>query len=310
MSHGRHRRNFLRTALGAAGYLAFAGCGGGGGNASPAADAPAASADSAAPGLFPLSAAAISALRSAPQSFLSAYGALGGSSGSSTAYVQSQLGAPFASLSDAGCMAAFACQVANSCASFGNTALAPLSATLGELLSSQVLACGHFCKLATLLTLLGHPEVIPPDAAASSPAKATVHVLVWLGNVPLATGYHAQLIMTNVLDDAYLLLDPTFGLVLRVPFVGAGPQAGLPVVESATTMMQTPIAQDNLVLLNPAATAGWQQMLSTLLGGGVGPQYVDYDPVYGSLGWDAEIAQIFDGMGVPPVLSAPTLPQR
>ena len=245
---------------------------------------------------FPVAASTLASLRERPETFLTAYAALGGSS-SSAALVGSRLGTPFASLTDAGCMATYATAVAFACAPTGATPLAPLTATLQELLTSQELACGHFCKLATILALLGHPELNPPDAATGTPAKPTLHFVIWLTTVPLNTGVHSQLVISNVLDDAYLLLDPTYGYALRIPFVGAGPQASLTVIENAATMMQTPIAQENLVVLDSAGTATEPQMLQTLISGAMGPQYIQHDALYGSEGWDTCIAAIFGKMG-------------
>lgn len=290
MSQLQHRRDFLRTTLSALGLWTLTGCGAGsGGSQTP----PSSTAQ-----LFPVATQRLNAIRALPASFLSVYSALGGAV-SSAAYVRSKLGASFASLADEGCMATFASMIAFDCAPNGTTQLAPLTATLGELLYSRQLACGHFCKLTTLLSFLGYPELIPPDAPAGSPPKPTVHFIVWIEHVPLNTGVHSQLILSNVLDDAYLLLDPTYGYALRIPFAGAGPQADLTVIENATTMMQTPIAQDNLVVLNPAGTANVPQMLSTLLSGELGPGYIYHDALYGAEGWDARIAQVFDSMGSP-----------
>jgi len=286
MWQAQDRREFLRTTLGTLGFWTLAGCGGGGGTP----------ATSASTQMFPVSVARLAAIREHPETFLRAYKALGKSS-STAAYVQSKLGASFASLSDAGCMATFASLVAFHCAPIGSTPLAPIPATLQQLLTSQALTCGHFCKLATILSLLGHPELSPPDAASGTPAKATLHFLVWLDTVPLNTGYHAQLIISNVLDNAYLLLDPTYAYALRIPYVGAGPQTSLTVIENAATMLQTPIPQENLAMLDPRGTATTPQMLQTIISGAVGPQHIYHDSLYGSEAWDARIEQIIDNIG-------------
>ena len=60
-------------------------------------------------------------------------------------------------------------------------------------------------KLATLFALLGNPLLIPPDATSGAVQKPSIHFLVWLDTVPLGTGYHSQLLVTKVLDGAYLL---------------------------------------------------------------------------------------------------------
>jgi len=300
MTRPQDRRDFLRITLGSLGFWTLAGCGGGGAATTPAAapvPPPANNITSEGTPMFQVPASVLAGIVARPETFLRAYRTLGGSTPSST-YVQSQLGAPFASLSDSGCMATFASLVAFDAAPSGSTALDPMNSTMQQLLTAQALACGHFCKLATLLALLGDPQLIPPDTdAGSSPPKASLHFLVWLDNVPLNTGFHSQLIISNALDNAYLLLDPTFAYALRIPYVGAGPQAGLTVIENAATMLQTPIAQANLAVLDPRGTAAVPQMLSTQISGALGPQYIYHDSIYGSEGWDARIEQIFDNMG-------------
>ena len=275
------------------GYLSLPGCGGSGGG--PVADAmPTPPASAANPGLFPVSEGDMASIRARPEAFLSVYNNLATDGTSADAVVRSTLGTSFGSLSDAGCLAAFAAMVAHDSGPLGATPVAPITATMQQLLSSQAMACGHYCKLTTMLSLLGHPELIPPDAATGSPAKPTVHVLVWLDNVPLNTGFHSQLIVSNVFEDAYLLLDPTYAYVLRIPFVGAGPQNSLTVIENAAAMLQTPIAQDNLAVLDPNGTATKPLTFQTILGGQLGPQYIMHDSLFGSEGWDTRIAGIFN----------------
>ena len=299
MSHSLDRRAFLRGAAGSLGFWTLAGCGGGGSSGSGSSGADASGGyvieepSQFAKQLLPAPASMIASIKSQPLNFLSAYAALNGTAAPS-AFVQGKLGAAFAGLSDAGSMAAYASLVAFSCAQIGTTSLAPLPASMNELLSTPVMACGHFCKLTTLLTLLGHPELIPPEGAADSPR---IHFIVWVQTVPLKTGLHSQLILTNVLANAYLLLDPTYGYALRIPYPAAGPSASLTVIENAATMLGTPIAAENLVILDPAGTANVPAMTQTILSGALGPQYIYHDSIYGSEGWDTQIAQIFDSMG-------------
>ena len=298
-SPGPDRRTFLRTALGTVGFLTLAGCGGGGsGNAAPAA----AAAINRPPGtvdpLFAIDPASMAAVRSRPETFLGAYSNLGGST-ASAAFVRTKLGSAFASLTEAGCMSTYASVVASNSAPIGGTPLDPMAASLSQLLSSSALACGHYCKLATMLALLGHAELIPPDADAADPPKSTLHFMVWLADVPLGTGLHSQLLLSNVLDNAYLLLDPMYAFALRIPFVGAGPQAGLTVIENAAVMLQTPIPQDNLTLWSSGPAASLPQMLPAIMGAALGPQYILHDALYGAEGWDLRIGQIFDDLGSP-----------
>jgi hypothetical protein len=303
MNHIQDRRKFLRNSLGALGAWSLAGCGGSDGGA-PAPAAPVAAAPTkvytpivkGSNAMFQVPADTLAGIIARPETFVSAYYAVGGST-SAQEYVRSQLGPSFASLSDAGAMVTFASVVAFNAAPLDTTDLAPLTATMQQLLTSKALTCGHYCKLTTLLTLLGNPQLIPPDAGAGSPEKPSLHFLVWLDTVPLKTGYHAQLVITNVLDNAYLLLDPTYAYALRIPYVGSGPQASLTVIENATTMLQTPVAQENLAVLDAAGTASSPEMLSTLVSGALGPQYIYHDGAYGSEAWDNRIAQVFDSMG-------------
>jgi len=295
MSQDVGRRDFLRAAFGSIGFWALAGCGGGDSTTPESSAAAAGLAANTSGAMFPL-ASALANIRARPETFLSSYGALGGTT-SSNAHVRSQLGTPFASLNDAGSMSVFASAVAFASAAQGNNSIDPLTATMRQILSSAQLACGHFCKLTTLLTLLGHPGLIPPDATPGGSPKPTLHFLVWYENVPMPTGVHSQLILANVLENAYLLLDPMYGYAVRIPFVGAGPQADLTVIENAATMLQTPVGQSNLALLDPAGTAGLSQMVQVVIGGGLGPQYIYHDVLYGSEAWDNQIGQVFNSMG-------------
>jgi hypothetical protein len=292
MSHFDTRRLYLLTGLGAVGSWALAGCGGGSSQAT--GPRPTDSLVSAAPanaGAIGISATAIARLRARPETILDAYDAFGGA-----AAVRDALGTPFASLNDAGCMLTYACAMTYNCAPVGTSLYSPYTGTVQQLLHDPALACGHMCKLATYLAFLGHPELIPPDAAAGMPPKSTVHFVVWLVNNPLNTGIHSQLILDNVLDGAYLLLDPLYAYALRIPFVGAGPDASKQVIENAATMMQTPIATENLVALDPRGTANSPQILQIVISGVMGPQYIQHDALYGSEGWDLVIGQVFDKM--------------
>lgn len=238
---------------------------------------------------------ALAAIVARPETFLPTYRALGGSAGPDS-YVRAALGAPFASLLDVGCVATFASAVAHDAAPAGTPTLDPLTATLHDLLTADALGASHFCKLSALLTLLANPGSIPPGAGAGNPPKATLHFLVWLDTVPLGSGAHTQLLVTNVLPNAYLLLDPLYAFALRIPFSGAGPQSGVGAAVNVATMMQTPIAPTNLVVLDPAATAAVPQVLPTVVSGAMGPQYLDTTPTAGCTFWDGQIGQIIDNL--------------
>jgi len=293
------RRDFLRTSLGALGYLGLGGCGGGGQSSSaPDASGNLTHNEPATEGtaMFQVPSQTLAGIVARPETFLSAYTGLGGST-PALAYVQSQLGAPFSNLTETGAIATFASVVAFNTAPLGTSTIDPMNATLQQLLTSPQLTCGHFCKLATLFSLLGNPQLVPPDPAAGAPAKPSLHFLVWLANVPINTGFHAQLVLSNVFDDAYLLLDPTYAFALRIPFVGAGPQASLSVVENAATMLLTPIPSANMAVLDSTGTILMPQLVSTMLSGVMGPQYIYHDSIYGCEGWDNRIAQVIDNFG-------------
>jgi len=243
--------------------------------------------------MLQISPAVRAAIIARPETFLSAYNALGGGA-SSDSLIRTQLGTPFASLSSAGCIATFGSVVAFDVAPQGANTLDPMSATLQQLLNSPALTYTHFCKLNALLALLGSPRLIPPDAGTTA---TTLHFLVWLADAPFGIGAHAQLVLANVLDGAYLLLDPTYACALRIPFVGAGPEAGMSVAQNAAQMLQTPIASANLAVLDPAGTAAVPQLPVALTNGALGPQYVDLDGLNGSPGWDAHVAGAFANMG-------------
>ena len=247
--------------------------------------------------MLEVSADTLAAIVARPQAFVSAYRALGGSSAASSGIVRSELGSAFSSLSDAGCIAAFASAVAFQIAPGGVTDPASIEATLGELLTSDALGSLDFCHISALLSLIASPGLAPPDAPPGSPAKGTLHYLVWLDSVPLGIGAHAQLIAANVLDGAYLLLDPTYAFALRIPFTGSGPQAASSVIENAATMMQTPIDASNLGIINPAGTAALPQLLTAMISGSLGPQYIDWSLSGGSVGWDLSLAASIADMG-------------
>jgi hypothetical protein len=230
-----------------------------------------------------------------PETFVSAYDALGGPD--PAAYVRSQMGASFTTLSAEGCISSYATSVAYSASATGATALDPMTTTLQQLLAAPVLTSAHRCKLAALLAFLGSPGLAPPDAPSGSTPKPTAHVLVWLASVPLNTGALSQLVLANVLDSAYLLVDPTYSFALRIPYAGAGPQADLSVVENSAIMLQTVISADNIAVFDAAATAALPQFLPTLTGGTLGPQFLDVSSSDGSDNWDTMLAQVFENMG-------------
>jgi hypothetical protein len=242
--------------------------------------------------MLQVSPAVLAQIVARPETFLPAYRGLGGST-SAAAYVTAQLGAAFAGLPDTGCIATFATAVAFNAAPAGTTTLDPVTATLHELLTAGALEAQHFCKLGALLALIGSPGLIPPEG---SPAKASLHFLVWLDTVPLNTGAHVQLVITNVLDQAYLLLDPMYAFALRIPFVGAGPLANASPAVNVATMLQSPITPDNLAVLDPRGTSAAPGILQAMISGALGPQYLDGTSTESYVALDQRLAQILDNM--------------
>lgn len=245
--------------------------------------------------MLQVSPAVLAQIVARPETFLAAYRGLGGST-SAAAYVTAQLGPAFAGLPDTGCIATFATAVAFNAAPAGTTTLDPVTATLHELLTAEALEAQHFCKLSALLTLIASPGLIPPDLPEGSPAKASLHFLAWLDTVPLNTGAHVQLVITNVLEQAYLLLDPMYAFALRIPFIGSGPQATLSTAVNVATMLQSPITPDNLAVLDPRGTSAAPGILQAMISGALGPQYLDGTSTEGYVAWDQRIEQILDNM--------------
>lgn len=172
-----------------------------------------------------------------------------------------------------------------------------MGASLRQLLQATALTCGHFCKLATLLSLLARATLSPPNLGnVANTSPATIHFLVWLDTVPLNTGYHSQLILSNALTNAYLLLDPLYSFALAIPYSASGPQAGLTDIENAATFLMQPINAQNLVQLDLGGTASNPNVPQVMISGGLGPQYIYHDSIYGSEGWDTRISQIVGNM--------------
>ncbi len=244
--------------------------------------------------MIQLPAGALPNIVARPETFLATYAALASGGATSTAYVQSELGSAFSALADPGCVVTFASVVAFNAAASGASTVNPLSATLNQLLTSSTFTAQHYCKLTALLSLLANPWLLPPDLTTTGTAKPTIHFLTWLPTVPLNTGAHCQLVVFDVLESAYLLLDPMYAYALSIPYVGSGPQSGLSVVENAATFLQTPGTQQNLAILDPSGTAAVPQMLTTLLSGALGPQYIDNGSTDGASAWDSLIGQTFE----------------
>ncbi len=254
---------------------------------------------------------------SRPETFLLEYEALGGGSGTAAAStIRSALGPAFLTLSDTGCMAVYAAVIASNAAPLGSPPIPAMDASLNQLLQAAVLSYGHFCKLATMLAFLGCATLSPPDLSNQvNPPPATLHFLVWLDTVPLNTGYHAQLVISNALTNGYLLLDPTYGFALAIPYGPSGPQSSLTDIENAATFLEQPISAGNLVQFNSTNLASNPTITQIMVSGGLGPQYIYHDSITqvmvsgglgaqyiyhdsisGSEGWDARIGQIIDNM--------------
>ena len=299
MSRTQERRTFLQASLGSLGYLALAGCDSAGNDTAngptAAPNAPAATVNA-----FEVPASTVAAITARPEHFLNVFYKIG--SGSllplaATIKIREQLGSSFGSLTVTGAIATFGAAVAFNVAPLGPTSVDPMNSTLSQLLKSPALTCGHFCKLTTLFSFLGNAGLNPSDGGSAPLTEPRLHFLVWLGNVPLQTGFHSQLVLQGVLDQAYLLLDPTYAYALRIPHPPGGPDPNLSVVENAATMLQTPLAASNLAVLDERGIATMPQMLDTVLSGALGPQYVYHDSIYGCEGWDARIRQIINNFG-------------
>jgi hypothetical protein len=246
--------------------------------------------------LVPISAADIARVVARPESILAVYQALASGS-TADAVIVSALGTNFASLADAGCLATYAAVFAGALAPNGATSLAPMTASLQQLLASPVLTGGHYCKLTMLLSMFGHPRLVPPDAATSDPPRPTMHFAVWLENSPAGVGVHTQLVVSNVLQHAYLLLDPMYSLAIRLPYAAGYPKATLTVLQNAAALLQAPTASGDYVDMWPGNSApNRSQFVQAMTSGAMGPQYIDYGALSGSVGWDLHMATVIANM--------------
>lgn len=295
------RRSFIRQALASVSVSALAGCGAGQGTgrATGTQLAPALSAAPLIPSTLAVSAQAMASIAARPENFLIEYQILGGGSRTAAASaLRKAMGPSFTTLTDTGCLAVYAAMVAASAAPVGDPGFPPMDASLTQLLQATALSCGHYCKLATLLALLGRATLSPPDLLASSTSlPGTVHFLVWLDTVPLNTGYHSQLVVSNVLTNAWLLLDPLYGFAMALPFGSSGPQSGLTDIENAATSLTEPVSAQGLVQFNDTNLGSNPTITQLMTSGVLGPQYIYHDSIYGSEGWDTRIAQVIGNLG-------------
>ncbi len=299
-----NRRQFLGGTLAPAGCLAaLQGCGSASsaakvadssqGTGTPPASTPAVNrGPTNDPPLLAIQSADLLNMAARPEYFFNMYQALAPGA-SAAAFMRQQLGSTFATLEDPGCLATYATVVSFNVAPTGDPTQGPFDATLNQLVNATALTCGHYCKLTTILTLLQYPQLIPPDATYGSQAKPTIHFVVWLDNVPLNTGIHSQLILSNVMDSAYLLLDPLYGFAMRIPYSSTYPQANLSVIDNAVRLLSTPHDPSNLIVLDPRGVASNPAVVPTMIGGQLNPSYIYYDALYGSIGWDDHIADTF-----------------
>ena len=298
------RRALLQYAVPSLGAAILTGCGGGGSSTAASAKASQASGSTtatiesmAAPSgvsatSFNLTSTKMMAIKSTPATvptYFTDSQTAGGVSGVST-----KLGTPFADLSPEGCYATFAAVTSFNVAPSSETGyiVPPLTATLSDLLTSQWLACGGYCKLTAILTAQEYPTIVPPDAAAGAPAKPTLHMVVWLQTAPINIGVHSQIVVANVLPDAYLLLDPFYAYAMRIPYGTSAPDPSLTVIENAAALLQTPALTDNVMLLDSTLIAERKQVMAAMMSGAMGPQYIYHDALYGSEGWDTVLATL------------------
>lgn len=288
------RRTFIRRTIATVSASALASYGTG--RSAVAQTAPAAGVSSNTP--FVISPSTLASIVARPETFLLEYQALGGGSATdAAAAIRTALGAAFATISDTGCMAVYASVIAFNVAPQGNPGFSAMDASLSQLLNATLLSCEHFCKLATMLAFLGRATLGPPDLSnqTNSP-PATIHFILWLDSVPLDSGYHSQLVISNALTNAYLLLDPTYAFALAIPFGPSGPQSNLTDIENAATFLEQPLGAENLVVFDAASQQVNPTAIQFMTSGSLGPQYIYHDPNSGSEAWNARIGQIIGNM--------------
>jgi len=243
-----------------------------------------------------ISSSDIASIQARPDAFVRVYANLGADP---AATVLAALPGAFASLSVEGCAAVFACLAAYNftqvpAASGAPATVSSIDATFQQLMTASALDSSGLCKLTAWLSLLPSPRIIPPENGS----KPTVHFLVWSAGSPLGTaGVYSQLVLSNVFTSAYLLLDPTYAVVASVPFGNGFPAAAQSVAQNLASLLQSPLAMQNVALLNPGGSPDPTALISALTGAQLGPQYLSADPVLGSDAWDSHIANTFLGMG-------------
>jgi hypothetical protein len=225
-----------------------------------------------------------------PQLFGAFYEAIGAVAAGTDALVREALGPSFTTLEDSGCLSVYASYVAGAVAPAGAGTAAPLILTLHELLGSHTLSPAGYCKLTALLAIMTYPQLAPPDAAVGAPAKGTIHFLVWTDAAAFSDVGHTQLVLANVLDEAYLLLDPMYGFVMCIPYSRPA-AAGVSVVEHCATLLGTGIPSGNLAVVGAGPVAGQDAAISTMLGGILTVSEISDDSSNGSGAWDAHLTQ-------------------
>jgi hypothetical protein len=252
--------------------------------------------------LLPLLAGDLTSIAQRPTRFLNVFSQLA-PNGDPNVFVRQRLGAPFLTLENAGCAGVFATLVAFNMAPYGDPGIPPLTATLGQLMQAPLMSCGHYCKLTYMLSALAHSSLAPPDSESWEAYRPTMHFIVWNTNSPLNVGTHLQIIVTDALDASFLLLDPTYCFVMRIPnAAGSMPASGM-VPESVAASLQQPVPADHLVVLDDAPVddggtfTGRASVIQALTGGVLRPSDVYYDPSFGSDGWETAMSGVLERMG-------------
>jgi len=253
--------------------------------------------------LLPFSAGDLTSIAERPTRILNVFRQLAPAADANV-FVRQKLGSPFTTLENAGCAAVFATLVAFNLAPYGDPGIPPLTATLAQLMQAPLMSCGHYCKTAFMLSLLFQSDLSPPDSQSWEPYRPTMHFIVWNTNSPLNIGVHLQMVVTDAFEDAaFLLLDPTMGVVMRIPNASQSmPAPGL-VAQSVATSLQVPITAANLVVLDDAPVddggtyTDRANVIHALTSGVLSPADVYYDPTSGTNGWETAMAGVLDRLG-------------
>jgi hypothetical protein len=130
-----------------------------------------------------------------------------------------------------------------------------------------------------------------------------MHFIVWNTSSPLNVRVHLQIVVTDsFLDSSFLLLDPTYCLVMKIPNPSPVMPAPGTVPQSLAAALQQPVAAANLVVVDGAPVddggvyTDRANVMQALTSGVLSPADVYHDISFGSGGWESAMAGVIERM--------------